>query len=69
MISVWKKVHARGSEFFPLRVVPYGMENHFYHIRWAPMSVTIFIMHVHKLRNAGYANAQQMDKKRITILR
>ena len=33
------------------------------------MSVTIFIMHVHKLRNAGYANAQQMDKKRITILR
>ena len=22
----------RGSEFFPLRAVPYGMENHFYHI-------------------------------------
>ena len=24
---------ARGSEFFPLTAVPYGMENHFYHIR------------------------------------
>ena len=23
----------RGSEFFSLRAVPYGMENHFYHIR------------------------------------
>ena len=22
----------RGSEFFPLRAVPYGMINHFYHI-------------------------------------
>ena len=21
------------SDFFPLRAVPYGMENHFYHIR------------------------------------
>ena len=23
----------RGGEFFPLRAVPYGMENHFYHIK------------------------------------
>ena len=23
----------RGCEFFPFRVVPYGMEDHFYHIR------------------------------------
>ena len=23
----------RGSEFFPLRAVPYGIENHFHHIR------------------------------------
>ena len=23
----------RGSEFFSLRAVPYGMENHFYHIK------------------------------------
>ena len=33
----------RGSKFFPLRAVPCGMENHFYHINWAPLSVTIFI--------------------------
>ena len=32
----------RGSEFFPFRAGPYGMEDHFYHIRWAPLSVTIF---------------------------
>ena len=29
----WKEFAPRGSEFFPLREVPYGMENHFYHIR------------------------------------
>ena len=34
-----------GSKFFPLRVVPYGMENNFYQIRWPPLIVTIFIMH------------------------
>ena len=28
-----KEFAPRGSEFFPLRAVPYGMENHFYHIR------------------------------------
>ena len=37
----------RGSEFFPLRAVPFGMENQFHHIRWPPLSVTIFITHVH----------------------
>ena len=36
----------RGSKFFALRAVPYGMENHFYHIRWPPLNVTIFITHV-----------------------
>ena len=25
-----KEFAPRGSEFFPLRAVPYGMENHFY---------------------------------------
>ena len=30
----------KGSKFSPLRAVPYGMENHFYHI------VAIFITHV-----------------------
>ena len=28
-----KEFAPRGSEFFPLRAVPYGMKNHFYHIR------------------------------------
>ena len=28
-----KKNAPRGSEFFPLRAVPLGMENYFYHIR------------------------------------
>ena len=28
-----KEFALRGSEFFPLRAAPYGMENHFYHIR------------------------------------
>ena len=34
------------SEFFPLRAVPYGIENHFHHIRLPPLNVTIFITHV-----------------------
>ena len=42
-----KKAFApRGSKFFPLRAIPYGIENHFYHIRWPPLNVTIFIAHV-----------------------
>ena len=31
--------------------------NHFYHIRWASLSVTIFITHVRIQRNGSYANA------------
>ena len=27
-----KEFAPRGSKFFPLRAVPFGMENHFYHI-------------------------------------
>ena len=45
-----------GSEFFPLRAVPYGMENHFNHIMLPPLIVTIFITHVRNLRNWCYAN-------------
>ena len=30
------------------------MKNHFYHIRWPPLNITIFITHV---RNGSYANA------------
>ena len=37
----------------PLRAVPYGLENHFYHIGWPHLNVAIFIMHV---RNVSYAN-------------
>ena len=33
----------RGSKFFPLRAVPYGVENHFSHISWPPLNVSIFI--------------------------
>ena len=33
----------RGSEFFPLRAVVYGMETHFYRIRRPPLNDTIFI--------------------------
>ena len=29
-----KNLLPEGGEFFPLRAVPYGMENHFYNIRW-----------------------------------
>ena len=31
---------------FPLRAVPNGIENHFYHISQPPLNVTVFIMHV-----------------------
>ena len=44
------------SSMEPLRAVPYGMENHFYHIRWSPLIVTIFIIHAHNLYNGCYAN-------------
>ena len=32
------------------------MKNQFDHIRWAPLSVTIFITHVRLLRNGSYTN-------------
>ena len=43
LLMVWK---INLSEFFPLRAVPYVMENHFYHIRRPPLNVTICITHV-----------------------
>ena len=39
--SLMKEFAPRGSEFFPLRAVPYGMETHFYHIK-----CYFFITHV-----------------------
>ena len=32
-VSQRKEFAPRGSKFFPLRAVPYRMENHFYHIK------------------------------------
>ena len=37
-----KEFAPRGSEFFPLRAVPCGMENYFYHSRWPLLDVTFF---------------------------
>ena len=62
-----KEFAPRGSEFFPLRAVPYGMENHFYHIRWPPLNVTIFIMH---MRNCIMgATPMSVSKRGCRILR
>ena len=38
------------------------MENQFYHISWAPLSVTIFITYVRNLRNGCYANENMYQK-------
>ena len=43
----------RGSKFLPLRAVPDGMGNHFYHSRWPPLIVTILITHMRNLRNGN----------------
>ena len=39
-----KNFAPKRSEFFPLRAIPYDMENHYYHIKWPPLNVTIFII-------------------------
>ena len=44
--SLRKEFAPRGSKFFSLRAVPYGMINHLYHIGWSPLNVTIFITHM-----------------------
>ena len=42
-----KEFAPRGSEFFPLRAVPYGVENHFYHItRVTSLECYYFFTHV-----------------------
>ena len=43
--SLKKEFAPRGSEFFLVRAVPYGMEINFYHIRLPPLNVTIYITH------------------------
>ena len=44
--SYRKEFAPRGSKFFPLRAVPYGMINLFYRIGWPPLIVTILITQV-----------------------
>ena len=54
-----KEFAPRGSKFFPLRAVPYGMENQFYHVMWSPLNVTIFITQVRSNANdsiKGFTN-------------
>ena len=41
--SYRKEFAPRGSEFFPLKAVPFGMENHFYHIRLPPLNVPFLL--------------------------
>ena len=48
---------SKRKEFAP-REVPYGMQNHFYHIRLPTLNVTIFNTHMRNLRNDSYANGQ-----------
>ena len=51
----------RGSEFFPLRAVRYGMKNYFYHIRWPPLNVTtLFYFTRALLRYGSYANEKSI---------
>ena len=44
--SQMKEFAPIGCELFHLRAVPYGMENHYYHIRWPPLNITILITQV-----------------------
>ena len=42
-----KELASGGANSFIYEQFLIGMENHFYHIRWPPLNVTIFITHVH----------------------
>ena len=37
------------------------MENHFYHIKWPPLNVTIFITHMQNLSNGCYAKEMHLS--------
>ena len=52
-----KEFAPRGSEFFPLRAFPYGMEKHYFRIRswWFPLKVKNFHLAHRYLRNRSYA--------------
>ena len=47
-----KKIALRGSELFPLRAVPYGMDITFVTLGGLSLNVTIFITHVRSYANA-----------------
>ena len=65
-LSERKEFAPSGSEFFHLRVVPYSMENHFWHIRLPLLNVTIFITH---MRNCVMgASPMQMNLVSCNIL-
>ena len=46
------------SKFYALKAVPYGFENHSYHIRWPPLNATVFITHLCILRDGSFANVK-----------
>ena len=59
-----KEFAPRGSEFFSLWGVPFGMEK-MYHIKWPPLNVTIFITHVRILRYERYANIACVQSEKL----
>ena len=60
-----KNLLPEGAIFFLLRAVPYTMENHFYHIRWPPLNVTICITHVRNcvMGATPVMNQQQQNQR------
>ena len=55
--SKWKELAPRGSEFFPLRAVPKGMEESLLSLKVSSFECHYFITHVRILRNGSYASA------------
>ena len=51
-----ERICSQMEQILSLWTVPYSIENHFYHIKWAPLNVTIFIPHLCNLSNGCYAN-------------
>ena len=53
--SLREEFAPRGSDFFPLRAVPYDIENHFYHILTS-LEYYYFYFACVSLRNGSFAN-------------
>ena len=58
VIRNWERFETGPLTVFPLWAVHYSRVIYFYHIKWSPLNVTIFITHVRILRNGSYDNAQ-----------